>query len=185
MEQPALHPDDEGLMRGFLAGEPAAVSRIERWITAAGRPFRTRLQSHWEDVRQDVMTELTRLFREQRFRGEAALVSYVWRISNHTCIRHLRRQQRWIADGQEILEERRDPGQTAADRLLEQDRVTTIERLVSQLGEECRKLLRRILAGESYEAMSEALGLAAGTLRVRVLRCRRKAMELRDNPPQG
>ena len=84
-----------------------------------------------------------------------------------------------------MLEERRDPAQTVAERMLERDRVTALERVVSELGEECRKLLRRILAGESYEAMSEALGLAAGTLRVRVLRCRRKAMELREKGPRA
>ncbi|MBL8210160.1 MAG: sigma-70 family RNA polymerase sigma factor [Bryobacterales bacterium] len=180
-----MQPEDEQLIRGFLAGEPAVVARIERWVTAAGRSFRPRLESHWEDVRQEVMAELTRLFREQRFRGESALVSYVWRISNHACIRQLRRQQRWSTGGQEMLEERRDPAQTVAERMLERDRMTALERVVSELGEECRKLLRRILAGESYEAMSEALGLAAGTLRVRVLRCRRKAMELREKGPRA
>ena len=34
--------------------------------------------------------------------------------------------------------------------------------------------------GLSYEAMGQRLGVAAGTLRVRVLRCREKALALRD-----
>ena len=33
--------------------------------------------------------------------------------------------------------------------------------------------------GLGYEAMGEALGVAAGTLRVRVLRCREKALAAR------
>ena len=37
-----------------------------------------------------------------------------------------------------------------------------------------------ILDGLSYQEMSERLSTAEGTLRVRVLRCRKKAVEARD-----
>jgi RNA polymerase sigma factor (sigma-70 family) len=177
-----LHPDDERTIRDFLNGDPSAVARVERWIGAAARPYRSRLHSHLDDVRQDILAELTKLFGEDRFRGESTLISYVWRITNHACLRQLRTLQRWIPDGHDVLDQRADEGLSPADRLLEQDRVETIQKIANLLPEECNDLWRRILAGQSYEAMSAALNLAAGTLRVRVLRCRRKAMELRDKP---
>jgi hypothetical protein len=39
--------------------------------------------------------------------------------------------------------------------------------------------------GLGYDAMSERLGIAAGTLRVRVLRCREKAVATRDRMAVG
>jgi DNA-directed RNA polymerase specialized sigma24 family protein len=36
-----------------------------------------------------------------------------------------------------------------------------------------------VLAGLSYREMSDRTGVAEGTLRVRVLRCRKRAIELR------
>jgi DNA-directed RNA polymerase specialized sigma24 family protein len=45
---------------------------------------------------------------------------------------------------------------------------------------ECQKLWRMIVAGMSYRQMSERLEVSEGTLRVRVLRCRKRAMARRD-----
>ncbi|MCG8458319.1 MAG: hypothetical protein MI919_18740, partial [Holophagales bacterium] len=44
----------------------------------------------------------------------------------------------------------------------------------------CRKLWRMIIDGRSYREMSGALGVAEGTLRVRVRRCRERALRRRD-----
>jgi len=131
-------------------------------------------------LRQDVLTELTSLFRQGSFRGDSALISYIWRITNHACIRQMRNLRRWAPDLDGMLDRRQDGGQTPADILLGQDRIDSIRRVAAQLPAECRELWRRVLAGESYEKMSADLGLAEGTLRVRVLRCRRKAQSLRE-----
>jgi RNA polymerase sigma factor (sigma-70 family) len=175
-----MQPEDERIIRGFLAGEPASLSRVERWIASAAQPFRSRLASHHEDLRQDILTELTRLFKDGCFRGDSSLISYVWRITNHASIRQLRSLQRWAPDVNDMLDQQRDGRQTPAERLLRHDRIATIQRLAAQLPAECQELWRRVLAGESYEKMSADLGLTEGTLRVRVLRCRRKALALRE-----
>lgn len=175
-----MPPDDRKLIGGFLLGEPAAVMQVERWVTAAAKAFRRRLGSEWDDVRQDILMELTRLFSEGRFRGESAAVSYVWRITNHACLKRIRQASRWASDVTELLNRAKDERKTAADHLLEQDRLESIRRIVLQMPPECIELWRRILEGQSYQVISAALGLAEGTLRVRVLRCRQKAAAARE-----
>ena len=44
---------------------------------------------------------------------------------------------------------------------------------------DCRRVLQMILGGASYQEMSQQLQAAEGTLRVKVLRCRKRAVELR------
>jgi DNA-directed RNA polymerase specialized sigma24 family protein len=48
------------------------------------------------------------------------------------------------------------------------------------MGDECRRLWRMLVDGFSYREMSDEYGVSEGALRVRVLRCRRKALEVRE-----
>ncbi|MBL8173705.1 MAG: sigma-70 family RNA polymerase sigma factor [Bryobacterales bacterium] len=172
--------DDRKLIAGFLTGEPGAVAQMERWVAAAAKPYRARLGGEWEDLRQDVMLELTRLFSEGRFRGESAVVSYVWRVANNACLKRIRSLSRWAPDVTELLQRTKDGRRTADERLVEESRMESIRRLVERMPAECIALWRRILAGQSYPSMAAELSIAEGTLRVRVLRCRQKAMEMRE-----
>ena len=47
------------------------------------------------------------------------------------------------------------------------------------MSEQCRELWQMLGRGMSYREMSREVGLAAGTLRARVMRCRRQAIEIR------
>jgi DNA-directed RNA polymerase specialized sigma24 family protein len=51
--------------------------------------------------------------------------------------------------------------------------------------ESCRELWRMLEQGMPYQEMSRRLRVAEGTLRVRVLRCRRQALASRDRILQG
>jgi DNA-directed RNA polymerase specialized sigma24 family protein len=53
--------------------------------------------------------------------------------------------------------------------------------IVEQMSGDCRDLWRSIAAGQSYRQMSRQLGVSEGALRVRVLRCRRRALEIRES----
>ena len=48
------------------------------------------------------------------------------------------------------------------------------------MSEECWRLWAMILEGLSYREMSDRVQVSKGALQVRVLRCRKRAMELRE-----
>ena len=52
-------------------------------------------------------------------------------------------------------------------------------RVLDRVPQDCRELWRMIVAGLSYREMSLRMSVAEGTLRVRVLRCREKAVAAR------
>ena len=123
---------------------------------------------------------MTRLLNQGAFRGESSLKTYLWRVVCHTCLDRLRAQSRWHwseLDGMPeweaeaiLTDPDSGPAQESRDLLL---------RVLEQVSAECRRLWAMVLAGLSYREMSARTGVSEGALRVRVLRCRKRAVELR------
>jgi RNA polymerase sigma factor (sigma-70 family) len=168
---------DHDLVSSYLAGDEGAVSTLDRWIRSAARPFAGRLGSQWEDVLQQIRVETYGLLTRGRFRGDSSLKTYLWRVANHTCIDalrgHSRRQWEPLDDDCEASALEADDGTASlevADLVL---------RVLNEVPEHCRVIWRMILDGLSYKEMSERLEVQEGTLRVRALRCRKQALEIR------
>jgi RNA polymerase sigma factor (sigma-70 family) len=166
-------PQGEGA--SFLAGDPAAVDEVTGWIRRAAAPYRRRLAFEWEDLLQETLARLTADLRAGRYRGEGPLRAYVWRAVNHACLDRLRRHRRWQmtpADELELAASNPSPQTLTVER----DTSRRVLALLATLPAPCRELWAMILDGQSYREMSARLGVAEGTLRVRVLRCRKQAV---------
>ncbi|MCH9649568.1 MAG: sigma-70 family RNA polymerase sigma factor [Deltaproteobacteria bacterium] len=174
-----MQSSEADLIQRFLDGEEQAVQLVDSWISQAAWGFRQRLSRDWEDVFQEIRLELTRLLIQKKFRGESSLKTYLWRVVNHTCIDRVRALSRWRWEALDDLDHRGVLVQHAKQGDRKEFRDLML-RVVEQSSEECRKLWRLVLEGYSYREMSESLGVAEPTLRVRVLRCRKKAVEARD-----
>jgi RNA polymerase sigma factor (sigma-70 family) len=173
----AMATSDEEVVSRYLDGDAEAVGTVDSWIARAAWPYQRRLSSRWEDLLQDVRLEVTRLFGQGKFRGESSLRTYLWQVVSHTCLDQLRSQGRWQWAELEALDEGGSligppPAGSHEDRDL-------VRRVLGRMSGECRELWRLIARGHSYREMSGRLGVAEGTLRVRVLRCREKAVALR------
>ena len=171
--------EEEAVIAGIVRGDAEAFAVVGSWIERAAGAFRARLGTHWEDLLQDSQLEVMRLLRAGRFRRESSLKTYVWRVVNHACLYRLRHQRRWRFEEADFdLEPGREPSPFESTRRRETAQL--LLRLLERLPQECRELWRLILDGLSYQEMSGRLGVAEGTLRVRVLRCRRRAVAARD-----
>ncbi len=169
---------DSHLIDDFLAGEAAAAENISKWIRRAAWPFRSRFGSDWEDAVADATLQVTRALREGRFQGRGTLKAYVRRVTLTTCLDRLRSRKRWRWT--ELVEEihPNDPS-SPADGVEARDVWRLAARVMTEVGQDCVRLWRMLLEGLSYAEMAEKLETAVGTLRVRVLRCRKRALEIR------
>lgn len=177
-----MRAEDAVLVERYLSGEEEAVATLEGWIHRAAHPYRRRLSGVWDDVLQDVRLEVTRLLRGQSFRGESALKTYLWRVVCHTCLDRIRTHTRWRwaeIDGMEDWEAEAILGDDSGGHL-EPESKDLLLRVLEQMSEDCRRLWSMVLAGLSYREMSQRTSVAEGALRVRVLRCRKRAIELRE-----
>jgi len=175
-----MHIEDERLIARYLEGDPAAVRVIDEWFTQAARPFRQRLVCLQQDVRQAVHQKLCGLLRQGAFRGESRLRTYFWQVVITTCLRHLREQvkQTHVALDPYVPQLEATPDDSPLNQLLRKEsehlRLRTLEKLPSP----CRQLVVRILEGQSYQQISEAMGLSEGALRIRAWRCRKEALQI-------
>lgn len=176
-----MRAEEAKLITRFLAGEAEAVSRVDGWIRQAASPFRRRLADHWDDALQDVRLEATRLLQGQRFRGESSLKTYLWRVTSNACVDRVRGQRKLQWEDVEAVDQRGEGARArAAEQGLADEARDLALRVLAEMSEECRRLWQMLFEGLSYQQMSQVLGVAEGALRVRVLRCRRKALALRQ-----
>lgn len=170
-------------MEALLAGEPWAVAILESWVRRAAAAYRGRLRHEIEDAVQEALLEIYECLRRGAYTGEGSLRGYVWRLVSHSCLDRLRSLRRWqwveLEPGTAIAEP------AAFRRVAAAEETERILRVVAACPAGCRDLWRMILEGKSYREMSERLGVAEGALRVRVLRCRRRAEELAEESGRG
>jgi RNA polymerase sigma factor (sigma-70 family) len=170
---------DQELVSRYLRGDAEAVRTIDGWILQAAWPYQRRLANRFDDVLQDVRLEVTRLLRQGKFRGESTLRTYLWQVVSHTCLDQLRWQIRWQWTDLEEIDESSNALPAAAAAAGRHEDLDLVQRVLERVSGECRELWRLIVLGHSYREMSQRLGVAEGTLRVRVLRCREKAVAVR------
>lgn len=173
--------NDEAIMAGFLNGEGEVLDAVEGWIARAASPFRRRLDAQWDDVLQAARMEVTRVLRQGKFRGESSLKTYLWQIVNHVCINELRSLAK--APGVELeslVEQLATDMDSPLKLVLQKESEGILLQVFDQMPEPCRELWTMILAGLSYKEMSLRQGISEGTLRVRVLRCRKSAATVRE-----
>jgi len=176
-----VQQQDSDLIRRFLEGDAQALKTIDGWIGRAMWPYRRRLAEELEDVCQDVRLELTRLLRNGEFRGEASLKTYVWRVANHSSLDRVRSQTRWRwIDLEGIRESLERDGVLSLREGIGREVRDLAVRVIREIPQECRRLWGMLVEGLSYSEMSERWGVAEGALRVKVLRCRKKAMAIRE-----
>jgi RNA polymerase sigma-70 factor (ECF subfamily) len=171
--------NDQEMVTRYLKGESEAVGTVDGWISRAAWPYQRRLADRWDDVLQDVRLEVTRLLGSGKFRGESSLRTYLWRVVSHTCLDQLRAQSKWKWSDLESLDPADEPVSTTAIPSRQEDKDLLL-RVLDRVPQECRELWRMIVAGLSYREMSLRVDVAEGTLRVRVLRCREKAVAARQ-----
>lgn len=176
-----MHEAVEDFIQSYLEGERGAVAQVDGWILAAAKPFHRRIRDEWDDAVQETRLEVFQALGRGDFRGEAQLKTYVFRVVSHTCLDRLRRRDRW--KWTELAESQGEPRgseRRIAVREVPLETADLVARVLQQVPEECRSLWSMLVAGLSYREMGRAVDASEGALRVRVLRCRKKALEVRD-----
>jgi RNA polymerase sigma-70 factor, ECF subfamily len=183
VELPAIQRDapEAGEWVGrFRAGDVAAFDRLVAWYEPQIRRVAQRLlaESQVDDVVQDVF--LAALRQLGRFRGDSRLSTWLTSIALRQCRRRQRWQYRWTS----MLRRRAVQGVEAeggrADGAsLEAERAAEVCRAVDQLPLLLREVVvLRYMQQLSFAEMTELLGVARGTIDVRLNRAKAKLREL-------
>ena len=167
--------NDEELTQQLLDGAPSAFATVQSWIERASARFFSTLGEDSEDLRQEIFIDLISALREGRFLGTSSLRTYVHSCVSHKCIDRLRAKRRrtWLTiDEIELVS--KSPSPLAS--LESSERIAVALSVQNEMPEPCREIWRLLDQGLSYKEISQNLGVAEGALRVRALRCRKRAL---------
>ena len=170
--------DDGWLIASLLGGDAAAIAHVRGWVVAAVGRYRGRLGAEAEDLEQEVLLGVIEALEAGRFRGESRLETYVHSFTRFKCIDRLRalgRRDMVEIDDEALALDAPSP----LEELTQRESAALAERVVAALPAQCRELWEMIADGLSYRQMSEATGLSEGAIRVRVHRCRQRAIAIR------
>lgn len=170
---------EQHLIDAILAGEPDAIAQLRSWIRAAFTPYRSRLANDLDDLEQDILIAFSEALSSGKFAGQSSLRTYLRSHTHHKCLDRLRVHNRreWV-DVEDLDLEAGKP--SALEHLTRREATTLALQIVQEMPESCRELWQMIHQGMRYSEMSQRVGVSEGTLRARVLRCRRKAIEIRE-----
>lgn len=174
---------DRQLVAQYLEGSRGATRTIEVYIGLALTPFRSRLQSHFNDICQDVHISLLEIFRRDGFRFESSLKTYVGSVTAHralSLIDFLRIRDHEPLD--DSAEEFRDSASLTPEQAFARKahwaQIVAVIRMASR---ECRRLWRLVLReGLNYAEIAAREGKAEDTIKWRLFACREQAKKNRD-----
>lgn len=171
--------DDDVIIRRLLNGDLLVIEEIRTWIRGSLTPYRSRLSGELDDLEQETFLDISEALLEGRFRGNSRLRTFVRSVVHHKCIDRLRAMSRrsWVDLADLTLS---SDAPSPLDNLTRGEVLELALRVHQAASEDCRGLWEMIQEGLSYGEMSDRLGVPEGTLRVRVLRCRKKAIALRE-----
>ncbi|MFL5823436.1 MAG: RNA polymerase sigma factor [Solirubrobacteraceae bacterium] len=167
---------DQDLVRACRKGDEGAwallVERFSRYVYAI--VFQAyRLDEHAaEDVFQEVFA---RTFEHlDRLRSDEAIRPWIGQLTRRLAIDRLRLERR-ERSGVEFLEAAEGDAEAELDRL---EVALGVREAMATLPEHCQEILDRFFArDESYQEISEALGIPMGTIASRISRCLTKLRE--------
>jgi len=179
VSSPEQRVANRALAEKYAVGDPSAVRCIDEWIDAVLRRHFRSLQDDWDDLRQEVRVRILDNIRRSRFEGRSSFRTYVHGVARNTGIDALRAGSRRRANEESSRSMTRAiaGGESGADaRIL-------AAAILSRLDAAQRDLLRLIfLDGRSYVEIAERLGIAEGTVKSRVARCKAKLLSGRIDP---
>jgi RNA polymerase sigma factor (sigma-70 family) len=173
-----MAPSDAERIERLIRGESEAIEELRDWVRQAIGKYRRLLGEDFEDIEQEATLEVLHALDTGRFRGDSSLSTYAHSCARFRAIDALRASGRRevVAIEERVLRSPSpDPYQDAETR----DSLEQLHEILRRMSPDCRRLWEMIRDGLSYQEMAEREGVRPGTLRVRVHRCREKALEAR------
>jgi len=167
------------LIAGFLGGDETVIGLVRSWVRSQVRSQLAGSPDRAEDLEQQVLLDLLEALDDGRFRGDSRFETYVRTFSRFKCIDLLRmRGRRSFVALEDVELATCEP--SPLERIGRRQDAALARRIVEALPAGCRELWALLCAGRSYGEMSRLLCIPEGALRVRVHRCRQKALALRE-----
>ena len=167
---------DREIIQGFLGGGKQEYKQVLAWVTEAVRSKLWAERVAADDVIADATMKLLINLRDETFRLESSLKTYIQRITLYTLVDASRRVKRLSSLGDDdVLKEESTP-----HSIIEaEEKEKLFQRIVGLLSDKCRQLWVMTFEHElSSKEIAAKLGTSEGSVRTNLSRCKDKATEI-------
>jgi RNA polymerase sigma factor (sigma-70 family) len=175
---PTLPLSDQDVIEGFLAGKSKPYAIVSDWIKAVVNYLAHHERLSADDIIGDTLEKLIRLFREEAFKGESSLKTYVQRITKYTIVDAARRT---VVTRTDPIPDNFDVAADGDPEVLaeEAETKTIYQRMLERISAGCRDIWKKIFVEEkTYKQIAAELGISEGAVKVRVFRCKDEATKI-------
>ena len=123
-----------------------------------------------QDLFQEIVAQLWKAF--PKFRNEARISTWMYRIALNTAISDFRKQQRRISIAGELPHSSTDIPEYSYRE--QQERLAMLQQAVNYLSDIEKAIVILYLEEKNYQEMEEVLGISQPTLRVKMNRIKEK-----------
>ena len=173
-----MRPLFEQARRGDRAAQAEideTIRRIARAVCRRGGPGGAEVD--WEDVAQEAGARFFSIGLHQ-FSGKGSEEGYLYAIVRSTVLQAARRASRRRNREQPLVREDLTPPHNPGHEI-------DVRRLLVKLPPECARLLEQVyLHGVPYSEIAAELEMLESSVRVKVTRCLRKAMDIAGGKPE-
>ena len=169
---------DQELIQGFLKGGKQEYKQVVSWITEVVRSKLWAERVTSDDVIADTTMKLLLNLREDSFRIESSVKTYVQRIALYTLVDASRREKKFNSDPVDDDFAATDTA-NPHEKLEHDEEAEIFERIVGMMPEKCRHLWEMAF-GDKLECkeIGNKLGMSEGAVRTTLSRCKDRASEL-------
>jgi RNA polymerase sigma factor (sigma-70 family) len=94
-----------------------------------------------EDVFQEVVVAFIELVQKDKFRGESTVKTFLYSLNRHVWLNELKKRGRTLAREEKFEKGQEHTAPDTGDLIADREGKAEVMRLVSELGETCRKIL--------------------------------------------
>ena len=191
--------DDAKWVKQAQKGDSTAFEQLV--LTHQNQIYRLcfRMVGNAEDAADMVQEAFLKAWRNlDRFQGDAAFSTWLYRLASNCCLDFLRSQKRRPTvsmtsedeEGEEQTVEVADNSATPEETLLQKEEQREIAQAMASLDEEQRQILTlRVVNDLSYTEIAELLTIKEGTVKSRIARARenlrKKLLQIRNKTQQS
>ena len=180
---------DEAIVRAVTSGGSARDTALQWWFSDQGMQRwvcryavqRGGSEADGEDLYHDTFITFDRLIRAGKYRGEAALKTFFYSIAKWQWLSRQRKAGRTVSmESTELIEIE----YFADDEMYDRERQSVFERMLTALGDKCKKMLSLYQLSYSMKEIAAEMGYASDQVAMnQCSECRKKLKHLIENNP--
>jgi RNA polymerase sigma factor (sigma-70 family) len=169
---------DEEIIQKYLEGSEKGYNTVVSWMGEVVKNHVWIAAIVPDDVISDASEKLLNNLRNNKFKFESSLKTYVQRLTRYTIIdlvRSYKRAEQLLREGNIYLDDVMTPHEIYENT----EEAFLFDRVFTLMSEKCRELWTMILAHKlTYSAIGAKYGKTEAAIKSKVGRCKEEAMEI-------